>query len=73
METYIAGEVSYLVAKTASGKTYRLNYCNISDEVDKGVSAEVELVTDGDDGTSLLGETLTVNWYQDVAGRLIIY
>ncbi|USD28420.1 type VI secretion system tip protein VgrG [Pseudoalteromonas sp. SCSIO 43201] len=69
METYIAGEVSYLVAKAASGKTYRLNYCNISDEVDKGVSAEVELVTDGDDGTSLLGETLTVNWYQDVAGR----
>ncbi len=69
METYIAGEVSYLVAKTSSGKAYRLNYCDINDAVDKGVSAEIELVTDGDDISDTLGDTMTLNWYQDVAGR----
>ncbi|MBE0369631.1 type VI secretion system Vgr family protein [Pseudoalteromonas aurantia] len=69
METYIAGETSYLIATTAQGKEYRLNRCKVSDTLCKGVSIDIDLVSDGDDVSSALGETMSVSWYQDVAGR----
>ncbi|TMP45152.1 type VI secretion system tip protein VgrG [Pseudoalteromonas citrea] len=69
MDTYIAGETSYLIATTEQGKEYRLNTCSVADKLCEGVSITMQLITDGDDISSTLGETLSLSWYQDVAGR----
>lgn len=69
MDTYIAGETSYLVAKTEQGKEYRLSGCSIDDILNQGFILIAQLVTDGEDVFDELGKTLSISWYQDVAGR----
>ena len=69
METYVAGGTSYLEAKTSSNKTYRLTKCTIDEQVNTNFNIAASIVTDGDSLDSLLGETITISWYQDIAGR----
>lgn len=69
METYVAGSTSYLAAKSSKNKSFRLNKCAIDEKVNDNFDISIELVTDGDNVDDLLGDTLTVSWYQDIAGR----
>lgn len=69
MDTYIAGETSYLVAKTEQGKEYRLSSCNVKDALNLSFSIVANVITDGEDVFAELGKTLSITWYQDVAGR----
>lgn len=69
METYVAGGTSYLEATSSANKTIRLTKCVVEEHVNANFTIEAQAVTDGDDLASLLGDTLTVSWYQDIAGR----
>lgn len=69
METYVAGSTSYLEAKSSNNKSYRLNKCSINQKLNNNFTINASVVTDGEDLDSLLGETITISWYQDIAGR----
>lgn len=69
MDTYIAGETSYLVAKTEQGKEYRLSSCKVNDVLNTSFSITTNIITDGEDVFEQLGKSLSITWYQDVAGR----
>ncbi|REL30717.1 type VI secretion system Vgr family protein [Thalassotalea euphylliae] len=69
MENYVAGSTSYLEAKSSTNKSYRINKCTINQKLNNNFTINASVVTDGEDLDDLLGDSLTISWFQDIAGR----